>query len=62
MLVLGQKIGQQINVEHKGETLTLTLLRAKGSSARVGFECPESFVIKRDDINPVEPYNAVNDE
>lgn len=62
MLLLGQQVGQEITVEHGGEKLVITLIRAKGSNARIGFTGPESFEVTRDDMKKVKPYNAVDDE
>lgn len=48
-LQLSCAIGQQISIEHGGETLTVTLTDVHGNHADILFDGPLSFVVYRPD-------------
>jgi len=49
MLVLTRKAQQEIRV---GENITITILRVKGQSVRVGIEAPRDIKIVRGELPP----------
>ena len=49
MLVLTRKNGQKIRI---GEQITITILRVKGRSVRVGIDAPEDVRIVRSELPP----------
>ena len=64
MLVLSRRLEEKVVITHNGERLDVTLVdfnrQNKGGwlTARLGFEAPPSFVIKREEIfeGPEQPY------
>ncbi len=48
MLVLGRKRGETI---HIGDTITITILRARGNYIRIGIDAPDEFRIVRGELN-----------
>ena len=49
MLVLTRKRQEQIRI---GDNITLTILRVKGNTVRVGFEAPRDVRIVRGELSP----------
>src|SRR5690606_9373172 len=58
MLVLTRKQQQQIQV---GEGVTITILRIKGGSVRIGIEAPSDVRIIRSELSPHETEEAPED-
>ena len=52
MLVLTRKQKQQIQI---GEDITLTIIRVKGSTVRLGIEAPEGVRILRSELSFEQP-------
>ena len=52
MLVINRKVGETVNIEHKGEVLKLIVVKQRGDDELVlGFEGSRSFDISRDDAS-----------
>lgn len=49
MLVLSRKLNEQIQI---GDNITVTILRVKGNSVRVGIEAPRSVRVVRSELPP----------
>jgi len=47
MLVLSRKMGQKIVI---GENITVTVVKLKGNSVRLGFEAPEDVQVLRQEV------------
>jgi len=58
MLVLTRKQQQQIQV---GEGVTITILRIKGGSVRIGIEAPSDVRIIRSELSPHETEEAAEE-
>jgi len=52
MLVLTRKVQQQIKV---GDNITITIIRVKGQSVRVGIEAPRDVKVMRAELSAGEP-------
>ena len=50
MLLLTRMSQDKIFVEHKGETLEITIARISRGQVAIGFDGAKSFIIKRDNI------------
>ena len=55
MLVLTRKLQEQIRV---GDDITLTVLRVKGNSVRIGIEAPKDVRVVRGELPPKEQLQA----
>jgi carbon storage regulator CsrA len=49
MLVLSRKLNEQIRI---GENITVTILRVKGNTVRVGVDAPRSVRVIRSELPP----------
>ncbi len=55
MLVLTRKLQQQINI---GENVTITVLRVKGNTVRLGIDAPREIRITRNELPKTDPGGA----
>ncbi len=58
MLVLTRKLQEQIRV---GDNITLTVLRVKGNSVRIGIEAPKDVRVVRGELPPKESLEAIDE-
>ena len=64
MLVLGRKKHEVVVVTHRGERLDVMVMdirrEGRDPSAKLGFDGPPTFVIKREEIfeGPEQPYES----
>ena len=59
MLVLTRKSTEKIRI---GENITLTVLRIKGKTVRIGIDAPDSIEIKRGELLQDEPSEILNEQ
>lgn len=57
MLVLTRKLQQQIKI---GDQITVTILRVKGHTVRVGIEAPRDVRVVRGELPPLEEGQAAD--
>jgi len=55
MLVLTRKVHQQIRI---GDQITITIVRVKGQSVRVGIEAPRAVRVLRGELGPMCPLSG----
>jgi carbon storage regulator CsrA len=51
MLVLSRKLGQQIRI---GDQITLTVVKTKGNTVRIGIEAPKDVRVVRAELPPLD--------
>jgi carbon storage regulator len=50
MLVLSRKCSERIVVDLNGETVTIEVLKIKGSRVRIGVDAPDQVAIYREEL------------
>lgn len=50
MLILERKEGESLTIDHKGETLAVSIHETRDGKVRLSFEGPESFEIWREEV------------
>lgn len=58
MLVLTRKLEEQIRI---GDDITISILRVKGNTVRVGIEAPRAVRVVRGELPPHAPVDATAD-
>ena len=56
MLLLNRKIGERIVI---GADIVVTVVKVQGGQVRLGIEAPLSVSIRRKELLPLEPCDAV---
>lgn len=58
MLILSRKTGQSV---HVGDNVTITVLKVRGNSVRIGIEAPNDVRVLRAELPERQPGNAEDD-